>query len=401
MPILYPADVVMMEQVNRLGQSDLLFTLTESAVALPQQWRLIDLGYCTLRRFSGIEDSRAAVRQAMVLDLELDPLAVGAAGQEARLGLSAVVTAWETAKAKLEKETQMRVEAKVLGITRQIDSLDRTSMNRAVETLFGPVPLHESPSADYLSHMMEQLEDGDVRASALDEVSSMTDTDLSATVPGWDNAGRSQLFRKRAKGVLPLNPEAFRTRLRVERNMWLFVATKFTNRPFLVGLTPQIWDEWILIEIMRGDGGKQPLNPPWNIILGYELECRKNALLHVVDDGITLAAAMKLAIKDPELKELAFTSPIAHLGRKGGPAQQVTASGHPNLQNPNWPLKKNRTGGPYAKSGGGKGSAGAGSSGSGKSKGKGGRKGGGKGQQGQGKEHVQGDTRWSPNLLRL
>ena len=79
--IVYPTDDVMMELVSREGNADFLFTLTESSVALPQQWRLISLGYRSIRRFSGIEDSRAAVRAALVTDLGLDPTAAGQPGQ--------------------------------------------------------------------------------------------------------------------------------------------------------------------------------------------------------------------------------------------------------------------------------------------------------------------------------
>jgi hypothetical protein len=230
---------------------------------------------------------------------------------------------------------------------------------------------------------MEQLEDNDPTASPLDEVSSMADADLSATVQGWDNSGRSQLFRKRAKGSLPLTPEAFRTRLRVERNLWLFLATKFVNRPYLAGMTPSIWEEWTdyflgskvyLLEIMRPDGTKSSLNPPWNIILSYELECRKKALVKVAEDGLTLAVALMAVIKDPELKELAFTSPITLSSRAGG---KSSSASHNNLENPNWPLKKRPT--PYS----GKGKGG------GKQAGNGGKKGGG-GGKGSGKKGKKG-----------
>ena len=349
--IVYPTDDVMMEVVNREGNADFLFTLTESSVALPQQWRLISLGYRSIRRFSGIEDSRAAVRAALVTDLGLDPTAAGQPGQNARLALSAVVTAWEASKERISQELHLRVEARVLGVTRQVDATDRTAMRLAVELKFGKIPLHEAPSGDYISHKLEQLEENELIACPLDEVSSMADVDLSATVQGFDNAGRTQLFRKRAKGSLPLSPEAFRTRLRVERNVWLYLATKFVNRPFLTGLTQAIWEEWTdyflgnkvyLLEVMHADGTKHALNPPWNIILNYELECRKQAMIRVAEDHINLNTALGLVIKDPELKELAFTSPIALAGRSG-------------KQHGGWPNPKARTN-PYGAGGkGGKG----------------------------------------------
>lgn len=327
MPIVYPTDEIMLEVLEREGASDLLFTLTEASVALPQQWRLVSLGYSNLKKFSGIEDTRALVRAAMVLDLELDPTLVGLPGQEARLALSSLVIAWESAKERLGKETQLRTEAKVLGVPRQVDIVDRTAMKKAVELVQGKMPLHETPSADYIAQKMGELEDNELVASPLDEISSLTDLDLSSTVNGHDSAGRSQMFRKRNKGSLPLTPEAFRTRLRVEKNAWLMLATKFLNRGYLVGMNAASWEQWtdyflgskvMLLETVQADGSRKPINPPWQIILSYELECRKNALFRVQEDGLSFVAAMSLVLKDPELKELAFTSPIAHLARGRG-----------------------------------------------------------------------------------
>ena len=379
-----PSDADCMSYINERGSPDLLFLLVESGVHLHQQYDLIEGGFTNLRKFSGIEDDRVKVRAALALDLALDVAAVPPAGKLNRLALAALVTAWEQSKERLGKETQMRMEARVHGITKQVDVLERSSMKRAVEALWGDIPLHEAPSADYLSHKVEELENNDPTASPLDEVSSMTDLDLSASVPGWDAAGRSQLFRKRAKGALPLNPEAFRTKMRVEKNLWLYLASKFSNRTWLVGITPRIFEDYVdyflgkkvmLLEICHADGSKNTLNPPWNIILSYELECRKSAVHRVVERGATLAAALLEVVRDPELKELAFTSPVAHLGRSSG--SRATGSkgqggkGNQHLiDNPNWPLKKNAAAAPRPSPYSGKGKGGGKAKGKGKGKGK-------------------------------
>ena len=352
-----PAPEVMLAAINTKATADLLFLLTDTGVHIDQQYDLVEAGYFNIKLFSGMEDDRTKVRAALVLDLQLDPTAVGAPGKLARLALAALVTAWESARERLGKETAMRTEAKVHGVPRMVDILERTSMKKAVELLYGTIPLHESPSADYLAHKVEQLEDNDSCASPLDEVSSMTDVDLSAQVSGWDAAGRSQLFRKRAKGSLPLDPESFRTRLRIERNLWLYLATKYNNRSWLAGLTPKVFEEYtdyflgrkvLLLEICQADGVKTPLRPPWQIILSYEFECRRAAFIMVAELGTRLEDALRLVIKDPEMKELAFTSPVAHLGRSSRPVSTgatgaIMASakkGQHLIDNPNYPLKR-------------------------------------------------------------
>jgi hypothetical protein len=387
-----PTPAVMMADITAKATADFLFILVDSEVALDQQYDLIMNGYSTIKKFAGLEDDRTKVRAALALDLTLDPTAVGLPGKEARLALSSLVTAWEAAKERLGKESQLRTEAKASGFTRQVDILERTSMKKAVEALWGPIPQHEAPSSDYLSHKMEELENNDPSASPLDEVNSLTDLDLSATVQGFDAAGRNQLFRKRAKGTLPNNPESFRTRMRVERNVWLYLAAKFTARAWLVGLSPSLFDIYVdyflgrkvmLLEVVQADGSKHPLSPPWNIVLSYELECRKAAILMVAETQSTLAAALMAVIRDPELKELAFTSPVAHLGRSSQRTTNSTGKGvNRNLQdNPNWPAKKNASPGPYSPS-------------KGKSKGKGkGRKGKGSGKGNQAQAFATPDGR--------
>jgi hypothetical protein len=114
--------------------------------------------------------------------------------------------------------------------------------------------------------------------------------------------------------------------MRIERNVWLFLASKFTNRAWLQNLTPSIFESYTdyflgrkvhLLEGCRADGTKYDVNPPWSIVLNYELECRKFAIRMVIERGTHLAAALEQAIHDPELKELGFTSPVAFLGRQG------------------------------------------------------------------------------------
>ena len=154
----------------------------------------------------------------------------------------------------------------------------------------------------------------------------------------------------------------------------------------MVGMTPRIWEDYtdyflgkrvMLLENCAADGTKHLLGPPWAIILSYELECRKSALLRVAEKGLTFVAALSEVIRDPELKELAFTSPIAHLGRGSSSsstsalkpaARTIVKSTQHLIDNPNWPLKKSGT----PTQGRGKGKA-KGAKGGGKGKGKAGK----------------------------
>lgn len=322
--MIRPALPVMQQQVIETGESDLLFIWGESRVPLMYQFDLINLGYSTLRGFASLDDSRAAVRVALAAELALDVAAAPPAGPNARLALSSLVAAWEISREQFNRELQLRAESKVLKIVRPVSTTDRAGMRRAVETLFGKIPNREAPSTDYISQKLEEIEQGEMIASPLDEVTSQTDIESPNVTANIDISGKVQILRKRAKSTLPGNPEELRLRLRVERNVWLYLATKFNNRPFLIGLAPSHWDIWtdyflghrvMLLEIPTPDGTRVPLHPPWQIVLSYEFECRKRVMELILEEGLTMIAALERVPRDGELKEIAFTSPLALMNR--------------------------------------------------------------------------------------
>jgi hypothetical protein len=71
----------------------------------------------------------------------------------------------------------------------------------------------------------------------------------------------------------------------------------------------------MLLEIPTPEGIRVPLHPPWQIVLSYEFECRKRVMEIILEDGLTMIAALERVCKDGELKEIAFTSPLALMNR--------------------------------------------------------------------------------------
>jgi hypothetical protein len=184
---------------------------------------------------------------------------------------------------------------------------------------------------------MEEVESNEPSASKLDEVASLDDgetQELSATI---DNLGKIQISRKRAKGRLPGNPEELRMKLRIEGNVWLFLASKFTNRAWLQNLTPQLFSRYadhflgrkvheMLVPQVQGE--PLPLRPPWSVVLNYEYSVRKRAFEMVREEGLSLGVALVTCTHDSELKEINFTSPISLMGRRGV-ASLPHPEGHP------------------------------------------------------------------------
>ena len=310
----------MRKEVAAQCEADLMYIFEESEVSLRHQWTLVTSGYKNIRRFVGLEESRAGVRTVLMADLGLDPVLVA----EDRLQLSILLSAWETAKEQLSHEIQLRAEAKALRQVRPVSNQERISMRRLVEEKYGKLPACEVPAASYLSDKMEEVEQNDPHAAALDEVLSLEDGDEMTLGAGVDSSGKIHVVRKRQKIKMPATPEEFRRRLRVEGNLWIFLSTKFTNRTWLAGLTPEAFGrytdhflgkkvaELTIPQAGRSeDSGGYAVRPPWGVILTYEFECRKACFRLITDEGFTLKEALAMVVKDSEIKELYFTTPIA------------------------------------------------------------------------------------------
>ena len=308
--------------LNTSVESDLTFLWAESDVQLDLQYRMGQAGFTTLRKFVGLEDTKPLVRAALIADYALDPAA--AAGN--RLILASTVSSWEIATQLLARETQIRAEAKATRMPRPLTTQEQVSMRRVVEQTFGAIPMNETPSAEYLSVKIEEVESNAPTASRLDEVTSLGHTEsqtFSATV---SPTGTLMVLHKRSKTTMPTDAESLRMRMRIEAHLWIFLATKFANRPWLIGISPQTFSRYtdhflgekcnamMIPSGATSESDSSPLNPPWSVILNYEFACRRTSFLWVREKGMTLKDAMELVVTDAEIKEIHFTSPIALMG---------------------------------------------------------------------------------------
>lgn len=355
----------MREALRLDADADLTFLWAEAEVPLDLQYALAKAGYRNLQKFTGIADDRSGVREALKQDFEVDP-AVG--GPAARVSAAAVIAAWESAKEFRSKEVQLRAEAKSLMVTRPATVQERTGMRRVVEKAHGSMPSRETPSPDYLSLKLEEVEQDEPTASPLDEVASIEDQETQSLQASLDQTGRVRITKTRNKGKLPSSTEEFRLKLRVEGNCWLMLAVKFGNRSWLQGCTPLHWsrycdfflgDRCFNMKVPRGDA-MEPLHPPWSVLLSYEYECRKQIFKNIRAGVSTLVDGLESVVRDSEIKEVFFTSPIALSSRARGPAALGSSADEPPRK---MAKKSNRSASASGKGSGGKGQGGKGTKG--------------------------------------
>ena len=167
--------------------------------------------------------------------------------------------------------------------------------------------------------IVEECENNEPTASSLDEVTSKYDISTSALQSSLDAAGHVRVTKTKLKGKMPEDTESLRGVLKLEIISWLAVAAKFRHKHWLHGLTPSDclkYTDYLLGDRVNNmkiqiDGQTQPVRPPGAVILTYEHRLRKEAFKLVQSGEKTLSEALSEVIKNADLKESFFTTPIA------------------------------------------------------------------------------------------
>jgi hypothetical protein len=297
--------------IMRDGDADLIFLFEEAEVSMQMQYGLIVAGFKNPRKYYHVADSVAAARTAFTAILNIDP------GTPAnRLALASLLEVWDSSKKVSEKQLELRAEIKSAGTTRILPHSERTAMRRVVETQYQKISQDEVPSNTYLSEKCQEVEENEPMASRLDEILSVEDVDLHSLTTGLDSAGHIIITKRKGKASLPSTTEEFRTRLRLEANTWMFLATKFTNRPWLRDQTPNGWNDYAEFFLGKKCLLLPACQPSWMTVLEYEFQCRKEAFRKVRDENVTLVFALSFVVKCSELRDLYLLMPMTLSNKK-------------------------------------------------------------------------------------
>ena len=303
------------EYVSEHMDADMQFVVSEAGVSLDNQVAIARY-YGNLRKFGALADDRAGVRTACLQDF-----AIPQDTPPNRSQVAAIVTAWETAKELVAKETEIRAEAKVLGQPRILQTHERQAMMKAVEALYGVIPDSEAPSADYLSQKSEETETNEPNASPLDEVVSRKESTTSSIQSSIDSSGHLRVTRTKCKSKMPSSTEDYRRVMRIEANAWLCMAARYRAKPWLNGLVASDFTKFV--DFILGDRVygiqlpssttefAQKVKPDWSIVLAYEFKLRREVMKLITQQARTMSEALSLVTRDADLKEAFFTTPIA------------------------------------------------------------------------------------------
>ena len=310
--------------------TELLRIFNECGVSVGLQYKL-GQHFTSVKKFSTYADTRSDVRAALKADHSLE-----ATGQETRAAVAAVVSAWESCREFSTKESGLKAEARVLGVSRPITQTEHQAMRASFEKTFGSVDEVVEPSADYLSTKMEEVENGEIVASSLSEVTSKKKVKTLGIQTSVDAGGHVRIVKQRNKGSLPQNTEELRTILRVEGNAWVFLGSKYRNKVFFKDMTPSVWLDYsnyllgvkvCLMQIPspsgKGKTDQVALRPPWTVMINYEFELRKEAIRRAFRDSRPLSETLRspIALQNRSMPAPARGTSVRTLGSPGNGAK--------------------------------------------------------------------------------
>jgi len=303
--------------------SELRFLLAEKGVPLEVQARLARAGVRTVSHLSLFEDSRGEARRAFTTLLGAE----AAQRPETKLQVIQLLDAWETASKRKEAADKLDAEARSTGLPRTVQKTELIQLRLAFERLLYPLTDDTTPGVGYMESKFEQIDDGEIKAENLKEVTSLEDDDTDRLGAVLDKAGVLRIKRASQEVRAPANPEALRTRLKVVAHMYTMARLKHTNRAWLASASPQIFLDHVDYMLgphvyglaARDHSDKVVATPSWATVLSYEFQVRKRAMKFVNEQQLSLAVALKQAREDPVTKERFFVTPIAIAGPFSAP----------------------------------------------------------------------------------
>jgi hypothetical protein len=353
--------------------SDLVFLMSREGVDKTIQGKLYHIGVTSVKQFAAFAEDKGELRRILKENFEVD----AAADISARVKISKVLVAWDSAKARAAKLAEADGDAEARHIPKEITSSDGQAMRATYEAKYGELSDREIPGRSYLERKLDEIEKSEFRAELLTEVVSREEDEPDSIKTVWSPNGELKAVKMGAKVSLPSDTESLRKRLALLGTAWLFVASHQAHRGYLRGITPALFQEYtsyllgdyVLGMVARDSSGSAVSSSSWSLLVSYEHAVRVKAM-QLVRKGTTFSAALKTAWEDPLTKERHFTTPLALDSVKfvAGSSQRMTAPPG-NLDEPASKKLKALTNGTKGVDPAGKG-GGKGKTGKGKGKGK-------------------------------
>ena len=297
------------------ADSEIKWLMAENDVARDVQAVIYHHRFNTVRMVIGLGEDRAEVKDVLERQFGLR----AADGINERHQVATVLAAWTAARAYGSRETVAKADARANRMPRPIAATEHQAMRLAVEARVGKIENAEVHSKAYLGLKSEDVENNEITAEDLSEVTSKNDTEVETLSATLDNRGHFVVKKATQNGKMPTTTEELRTKLNIIGNCWLFLKSKHSNRPWLLDMDEKVFKsvaDHILgdkIYGLRAHNSGVEMAPTWKMVLKYEHEMRKH-MADLVAEGDTIKVAMRKACDSASLRDLYIVTPMALSG---------------------------------------------------------------------------------------
>eukprot|EP00971_Amphidinium_carterae_P056150 1107493-Amphidinium_carterae.3 len=310
--------------------SDMLALLAERKVPDQVSGKLADAGFTSVALWAGADETAGGIRTWAKADLALD-LAVRPPD---RLGLAALVDAWQASRMCVQKRNEKESEASMARVPAPVPRSDMVAMRATFQQHYRKLEEDQLPSVPLLELHFEMMAEGEFRAVLLSEVVSVEDQQEDVQTLALDQHGHIKVQRAVHKVGPPGNTEELRGRLQVLANALTFCKLRFPSKPMLREVTPAILDDHLafilgkqVYQLKSKHLGMDIAGPTFELVLSYEWQIRRKAATLVNEGGMSLKDALADAAGDSQLKERHFNTPqLAKLGARSDHSLQLLRS---------------------------------------------------------------------------
>jgi hypothetical protein len=230
--------------------------------------------------FARIETDEGGFRQWCREDIGIEPAGVG------RGLISSLVNVWLAARTRVERDAVTQAEARAQGQQPELPRSTQLDLRRSYQRISGELEDRLYPSYAYLNGKLAELEDNELVAEGLDEVTSRQEEMEQSMGDEYDvNFTRRGATLKRHKlvGTLPATTEDLRDKYTIMKHCWGIVRMRHGGRSYLHGLLPEHWAG--LLEFVLGPNvgshqvkdcdGRVIKKLTWRQALHFEHEARR------------------------------------------------------------------------------------------------------------------------------
>ncbi len=300
--------------------SELRFILEDKGLSTDLISKIAEAQVTKVSVFANIESQEEKFREWVKEDLGIEPRGAG------RVATAQLVDAWEAARRRGRAQADADAEARTQNRPKELLHGQQLELRSTFEKQLGREVLDKYyPAYSLINSKLTEIEEGELKAEQLDELVSRDKEDANLGDLNVDfRSGKITLRKTVVKGSIPKSPEELREAYRLMTNFWLVLRCKLPGRNMFTDLNKETFAD--LLDHLLGediytlkvedDMGNTVAQTTWKNLLKYEYELRKMAVKLVNRNGATLAAALKQASVDVELRTKYIVTALALEGAR-------------------------------------------------------------------------------------